>query len=127
LLRLNGTLESVRELSSAAREDRAIVQNFEDTWGPINDFPIQNVREALFTLQSILSPEQLTSFELSEGIIKIEGQSAQPQAILQRLEQDSNFTEVAFSRATNNSSYYIDLRLSTVNFEGYTVRYFPRR
>jgi hypothetical protein len=34
------------------------------------------------------------------------------------------FTEVAFSRATNNARYYIDLRLSTVNFEGYLARYF---
>ncbi len=127
LYRLSSTLESVRELSSAARDDRSVVQEFENTWGPINDFPVQNVRDALFTLQNILSPEQLTSFELSEGIVKIEGNSAQPQAILQRLEQDAKFTEVAFSRATNNSSYYIDLRLSTVNFEGYNVRYFPKQ
>jgi hypothetical protein len=79
----------------------------------------------MFTLQNILQPDQLASFELSEGVIKIQGTSAEPQAILQRLEQDPMFTEVVFSRATNNSRYYIDLRLSTVNFEGYMARYFP--
>jgi hypothetical protein len=35
------------------------------------------------------------------------------------------FTEVVFSRATSNTRYYIDLRLATVNFEAYMVRYFP--
>ena len=35
------------------------------------------------------------------------------------------FTEVAFSRATSNGRYYIDLRLSPVNFEAYMIRYFP--
>ena len=44
---------------------------------------------------------------------------------LQKLEQDPLFTEVLFSRATSNTRYYIDLRLSPVNFEAYMVRYFP--
>ena len=44
---------------------------------------------------------------------------------MERLEQNPVFTEVVFSRATNNSRYYIDLRLNTVNFEAYMVRYFP--
>ena len=79
----------------------------------------------MFTLQNILSPEVLNSLEVSEGLIKIQGNSDDPQAILQKLEMDPMFTEVVFSRATNNSRYYIDLRLSTVNFESYMVRYFP--
>lgn len=123
--RLASGLESAREFSAGPRADRSIVQQFEDVWGPINDFPDQNIREALFTLQNILSPDRLSSFEVTEGVIKIEGESSEPQAILQRLEQDPLFTEVAFSRATSNSRYYIDLRLSAVNFEGYMVRYFP--
>jgi hypothetical protein len=123
--RLERSLDSQRALSVNAREDRAVVQNFEAEWGLINDFPEQDVSEAMFTLQNVLSPEQLTSMEVSEGIIQIEGESTDPQAILQRLEQHPLFTEVVFSRATNNSRYYIDLRLSTVNFEGYMVRHFP--
>lgn len=118
-------LAAQREQSVQAREDQGVVVNFENEWGPITDFPIQDVEEAMFTLQNILLPDQLASLELSEGLIKIQGTSTEPQAILQRLEQDPMFTEVVFSRATNNSRYYIDLRLSTVNFEGYMVRYFP--
>jgi len=122
---LAGTLEMQREMASGARKDQAAVVSFENEWGLINNFPEQSLREAMFRLQNILRPDTLTSMEVSDGLIKIQGSSNEPQAILQRLEQDSMFTEVIFSRATNNQRYYIDLRISTVNFEGYMVRYFP--
>lgn len=122
---LAASLESQRQMATTARQDQAAVVSFENEWGLISDFPEQKLREAMFTLQSILSPQVLTSMEVSEGLIKIQGTSTEPQAILQRLEQDPMFTEVIFSRATNNSRYYIDLRISTVNFEAYMVRYFP--
>ena len=118
-------LEASRELSADARRDQSIVIDFEDTWGPINDFPDQRIREAMFTLQSILLPDKLSSMEVDEGLIRIQGTSSEPQSILQRLEQHPMFTEVVFSRATNNDRYFIDLRLSTVNFDAYMVRYFP--
>ena len=122
---LAANLESQRVLSNDARQDQAVVVSFENELGPISDFPEQRVREALFTLQNVLSPNQLSSLELSDGLIKLQGASTEPQSILQRLEQDPLFTEVIFSRATNNDRYFIDLRLSTVNFEAYMVRYFP--
>lgn len=122
---LAATLEIQREMASTARQDQAAVVSFENEWGLISDFPELRLREAMFTLQNILRPDTLSSLEVSEGLIKIQGNSNEPQAILQRLEQDPMFTEVVFSRATNNQRYYIDLRLSTVNFEGYMVRYFP--
>ena len=79
----------------------------------------------MFRLQDVLAGEQLSSLELSEGLIRIQGTSSDPQAILQQLEQDPLFTEVVFSRATSKTRYYIDLRLATVNFEAYRVRHFP--
>ena len=122
---LAATLQIQRDLASGARQDQAAVVSFENEWGLISDFPEQRIGEAMFTLQNILRPDTLTSLEVSDGLIKIQGNSNEPQAILQRLEQDPMFTEVVFSRATNNTRYYIDLRLSTVNFEGYMIRYFP--
>ncbi len=118
-------LELQRNMATDAQQNQAVVVGFENEWGAISDFPEQRIREAMFTLQNVLRPDSLTSLELSEGLIKIQGISSEPQAILQRLEQDPMFTEVIFSRATNNSRYYIDLHLSTVDFEGYMVRYFP--
>ncbi len=114
-----------RVLAADARADQQAVVAFENEWGAIDDFPDQNIRQAMFTLQEALAPDQLTALEVSEGLISIEGTSNDPQAILQRLEQDPLFTEVVFARATNNTRYYIDLRLSPVNFEGYMRRYFP--
>ena len=119
------SLDDSRSLSLNAREDQRAVVNFDNQWGPLNDFPNQSINEALFTLQNVISPERLSSIEISEGLIKIQGSSSEPQAILQRLEQDPLFTEVLFSRATSNARYYIDLRLSPVNFEAYMIRYFP--
>lgn len=119
------SLEVNRLLSLNARQDQQTVVDFENQWGPLNDFPDQVVNEALFALQNLLSPERLSSLEISEGLIKLQGSSADPQAILQKLEQDPLFTEVLFSRATSNTRYYIDLRLSPVNFEAYMIRYFP--
>ena len=111
--------------TQAIRENATVVVEFENRWGAINEFPQQNVAAAMFRLQEVLAGEQLSSLELSEGLIRIQGTSSDPQAILQRLEQDPLFTEVVFSRATSNTRYYIDLRLATVNFEAYRVRHFP--
>ena len=116
-------LLSLREQASAARQDQAFVAEFDRRWGAVNDYPQQAIVDTMFTLQSLIAPDTLTSLEVDEGLISIEGTSNNPQAILQRLEQDPLFTEVVFSRATNNSRYYIDLRLSTVSFEGYRVRH----
>ena len=121
----NSRLDSTREMSADARSDQAVVVDFENQWGIFNDFPDQEVREALFQLQEVLGAERLSSLELTDGLIRIQGTSSDPQAILQRLEQDPMFTEVVFSRATNNTRYYIDLRLAEVNLEAYMVRYFP--
>lgn len=124
---LNRQLEIRRDLSAAARAHRDVVVDFENRWGAIENFPDQDVREAMFTLQQVLSPNRLSDLEISEGIIRIQGASEDPQSILQQLERNPLFTEVVFSRATNNNQYYIDLRLANVNFEAYMARYFPDR
>ena len=116
-------LHALREQNDAARQDQAYVADFESTWGEVNDFPQQDVVAVMYELQRLISPDTLTALEIDEGLITIEGSSSNPQAILQRLEQDPLFTEVVFARATNNSRYYIDLRLTTVSFEGYRARY----
>jgi len=118
-------LRSSQELSADARADQTVVVDFENEWGAVSDFPQQNIPELMFALQAALAPDQLTGLDVNEGQISIEGNSADPQAILQKLEQDPLFTEVVFARATNNNRYFIDLRLSPVNFEGYFLRYFP--
>ena len=116
-------LHALRAQNDAARQDQAYVADFESTWGEVNDYPQQDVVAVMYELQRLISPDTLTTLEIDEGLISIEGSSSNPQAILQRLEQDPLFTDVVFARATNNSRYYIDLRLTTVSFEGYRARY----
>ena len=118
------SLDESRRLAASARADQAVVVAFENEWGAVSDFPDQNIGDVMYALQNALAPDQLTGLEISEGLISIEGNSENPQGILQKLEQDPLFTEVVFARATNNNRYFIDLRLSPVNFEGYFRRYF---
>ena len=69
LLSFTARLDIQREMSAQPRQDQAIVVNFENEWGAINDFPDQGVREAMFSLQGVLSPERLSSLEISDGLI----------------------------------------------------------
>ena len=125
LFRLNAELDRVQEQSLAARADQAVVRNFENDWGTFNEFPKQDVGLVLQTLQPVINPGLLSALALDEGLLSIEGESPDPQNILEQLEQNPMFTEVDFARATNNNRYFIDLRLSTVNFSAYREWHFP--
>jgi hypothetical protein len=121
---LESTLASQQTLSADARANQAVVRDFEQRWGVLNEFPRQDVAQTLLQLQNVLSPSVLSSLELVEGALQIEGESPDPQSLLQQLEQDPMFTGVDFARATSNDRYYIEMRLSTVNFDGYRERHF---
>ncbi len=108
-----------------ARSDQTVVREFEQAWGAYTEFPRQNLSEILLELQQVINPGVLTSFEIDEGFITIEGDSSDPQSLLEQLEQNAMFTEVDFARATNNMRYFIDLRLSTIDFAAYKQRHFP--
>lgn len=125
LMRLDSQLTALKGEAVQAREDQAIVREFEISWGVLNEFPRQHIPEVLLQLQTVLSPNVLTSMEIDEGSVEIEGESADPQSLLQLLEQNSMFTGVDFARATNNNRYYIELRLSTVDYDAYRQWYFP--
>lgn len=122
---LESSLAAQQTLSADARANQAVVRDFEQRWGVLNEFPRQDVAQTLLQLQNVLSPNVLSSLELVEGELQIEGESPDPQSLLQQLEQDPMFTGVDFARATSNNRYYIEMRLSTVDFDGYRERYFP--
>ncbi|MEX2332870.1 MAG: hypothetical protein WD600_01345 [Pseudohongiella sp.] len=122
---LTNTLAEQEALAAPARADQLAVRDFESRWGVLTEYPQQDVPAMLLALQAVISPSVLTFLELEEGYISIEGESEDPQALLQQLEQNDMFTEVDFARATSNNRYYIDLRLTTVNFPAYHEWYFP--
>ncbi|TFH75481.1 hypothetical protein E3V39_05040 [Gammaproteobacteria bacterium LSUCC0112] len=125
LFRLGADLSRAQVLSEVARADQAVVRDFENNWGAFTEFPDQDIAEVLLTLQPVINPGLLSAFELDEGLLGIEGESPDPQNILEQLEQNPMFTEVDFARATNNNRYFIELRLSTVNFSAYREWHFP--
>ncbi|HBX36107.1 MAG TPA: hypothetical protein DEG76_01865 [Pseudohongiella sp.] len=123
--RLESRLDNLRQQSQPAREAQATVRDFEQQWGVLSEFPRQNLQDVLMTLQQIITPGYLSSIEIEAGYISLEGQSEDPQNLLEALEQNPMFTEVDFARATSNQNYYIDLRLADVNFPAYQEWYFP--
>jgi hypothetical protein len=127
LARLDNQLADIKVLSADARQQQAVVREFETQWGVMTEFPDQNVGAAMLALQQVINPGVLAVFEINEGFISIEGESQDPQNVLEQLEQNAMFTEVDFARATNNNRYFIDLRLTTVNFPAYQQWHFPER
>jgi hypothetical protein len=127
LSRLQNQLVDIRVFSADARQDQAAVREFETQWGVLTEFPDQDVGAAMLALQQVINPGVLAMFEINKGFISIEGQSQDPQSVLEQLEQNPFFTEVDFARATNNNRYFIDLRLTTVNFPAYQQWHFPER
>lgn len=122
---LQQSLAEQQRLAAPAREAQLAVRDFESRWGVLTEFPVQDVPAMLLALQTEVSPSVLTSLELDAGYISIEGESIDPQGLLQQLEMNPMFTEVDFARATSNNRFYIDLRLTTVNFPAYQQWYFP--
>ncbi|MDT8427978.1 MAG: hypothetical protein RQ757_04345 [Pseudomonadales bacterium] len=118
-------LAELREQASQARADQARVREFEQDWGVFLEYPRQNLPTVLTNLQTAISPGYLTALNIEQGAISLEGDSPDPQSLLELLEQNPLFTEVDFARATNNQRYFIDLRLSTADFAGYQAWYFP--
>lgn len=125
MMRLESNLQALQENSQQARDDQANVREFELSWGVLNEFPRQNISQTLLELQSVLTPSVLTSIEIDEGSVEIEGESQDPQSLLQQLEENPLFTGVDFARATNNNRYFIELSLSTVDYDAYRQWYFP--
>jgi len=113
---LLATLERQQEMANNARSDRDVVRAFEQEWGAFTEFPRQDLNNTLLRLQEVISPGVLASLEVDEGFIKLEGDSPDPQSLLEQLEQTEIFTEVDFARATSNTRYFIDLRMSTEIF-----------
>lgn len=118
-------LADLRQQAVQARADQARVREFEQEWGVFLEFPRQDLPTVLTNLQTAISPGYLSALNIEQGEVALEGDSPDPQSLLELLEQNPLFTQVDFARATNNQRYFIDLRLSTADFEAYQAWYFP--
>ncbi|MEX1196422.1 MAG: hypothetical protein WEB57_00995 [Pseudohongiellaceae bacterium] len=127
MVMLESRLADARQAATEARDNQAEVRAFEAEWGLLTEFPEQQAGEMMIGLQEVINPNVLGALELQEGYVNIEGQSEDPQRLLQELEEHPLFTEVDFASATSNNRYSIDLRLTTVDFGAYYDWYFPEQ
>lgn len=122
---LENSWATIKEQAAPARENQSFVREFEAQWGALTEFPRQDLINVLIALQTDIAPGVLTALDVKAGYINIEGESPDPENLLEQLEKNPMFTEVDYARATNNNRYSIDLRLTTVNFPAYLEWYFP--
>lgn len=127
ILRLEARLNTVHEQATDARESQAQVREFENRWALFRDYPEQDILSLMLDLQNRLQGDRLIALTVEDGRLSIEGESNNPQALLQRLDEHERFAGVDFGRATSNNRYYIDMRLAGVDFASYYEWYFPQR
>jgi len=127
--RLEAQVERLREQSTLARQSQAAVFQMEDQWGPIADYPRQDVGGILLTLNELIA-SSLTTFNLAKGVVDITGFAQDPALLLEQLAQREEFFNVGQSRSSSagNSSnrgdgFGIRLHVSGVDFPAYESKY----
>lgn len=108
---------------SRLREEIFII---EEKIGPVRDFPRQNMLSLLVHLNGLIPKESwITALKVIDGTVEIEGESPDPPALLEKLTQQAEFAEVAFSGPTQGRRFKIGFRLVGIDVQEYLRNYFP--
>jgi hypothetical protein len=113
---------------------RAEVSQFEDTFGPVKNFPHQDVVKILQILDELIPKDSwIVSFQIEGGVIKLEGYSLEPTKLIETLTKQPEFYDVHQSRGTTQEPnrkelrFGIDLKLKDFDLATYWLEYFPNK
>ncbi len=128
-------LQQLQQRTSSLRKIKYRVNEFEAEWAVFNEFPVQDVNKILQTFEEILPANTwLTSFDMKNGFVEIEGYTSEPAVIFEIIEKNSLFSQVAFSKATSRRGGKVDkeyfairCRLAGVDVESYLTKYFSSK
>lgn len=127
--RLEASVEQLREESTEARQSQAAVLQMEEQWGPIAEYPQQDVGAVLLTLDELID-SSLTSFALNKGVVDIAGYAQDPALLLELLAEREEFFNVGQSRSSSagdrtNRGDGFGIRFSTsgVDYAAYETKY----
>jgi len=132
--RIHRELRKLREQTRDISQLRAEVYAIEDRIAPITQFPQQNVADLLIKLNTLFpeSAGYISSLRIEDGEVEIEGFSATPSEVLERLSAESSFLEVTFSCDIQNQpgeprgdKFCIHFYLAGIDVPGYLEQYFP--
>src|SRR5688572_20628511 len=81
---LESQVETLREGSTEARRSQAAVYEMEEQWGPVLEYPRQDVGQILLSLNELIE-NSLSSFAIDKGVIDIVGFAQDPAVLIEQL------------------------------------------
>jgi len=103
----------------------------EDEWALFLNYPQTNALDIIFRLNKIIPANSwISSFQIKNGYVEIDGYSPNPAAILEVISAQSDFNEVAFNqniraeRGKDKERFGITFHIRDLNIEEYEKEYF---
>lgn len=126
LKRLQAETKDVNQLRSKVIE-------LQDKIAPIEEFPAkkQDISALLIYLNGAIPKNSwLTRLKVDAGHVEVEGITPDPSSILEKLSQNSAFSEVAFNRQFDSQGgtgkFGISFKLNGLEVKKYLEKYFPQ-
>jgi Tfp pilus assembly protein PilN len=130
--RLKQRLADLKHSTINVSQLRAQVGEIEEMIGPIKDFPQQQVVAVLEVLDNLIPKDSwIISFQIEEGVIKLEGYSPSPTQLIEMLSKQPHIYNVEQSRDTTQERgkkelrFGISFQLKKFDLEAYWSEYFP--
>ena len=133
-LRLEQRLADLKQRTDKVNQWRAEVNQFEEAFGPVKNFPHQDVVKILQILNELIPKDSwIVSFQIEGGVVKLEGYSLEPTKLIEILTKQPEFYDVHQSRGTTQEvnrkelRFGIDLKLKDFDLATYWLEYFPNK
>jgi|WetSurMetagenome_2_1015567.scaffolds.fasta_scaffold19363_7 Tfp pilus assembly protein PilN len=130
---LNKVDKRLKRLQAETKEVNQLrkqVIDLEEQISPITHFPNQDISSLLIYLNDTIPKNSwLTRLKVDAGSVEIEGMSADPSNILEKLTQNSAFSEAAFNRQFDRQGatgrFGISFKLNGLEVKKYLEKHFP--
>jgi len=110
---------------------RNVVLNHEDEWSLYLNYPNVNALDIITRLNKIIPVNSwISTFQIKNGYVEIDGYSANPTAILEIISAQNDFNEVAFNQNTraergkSKERFGITFHIKDIDIEQYEKEYF---
>ena len=119
------------DLAKDVREKRSKVLSNEEYWALYLNYPQVDVLTIISRLNEIIPIDSwISSFQIKNGYIEVEGYSPNPTSILELISAQEDFDEVAFNKNTQaergktKERFGITFHIKGVNIDDYEKQYF---
>lgn len=126
---LEREVAALQEASTEARRSQAAVYDLDDIWGPVSEYPQQDVAALLLALNALIQ-NSLSSFTLNKGVVDISGYSPDPALLIEQLSEQELFYNVGQSRGTSGGGasnrgdqFGIRMNVSGIDFPAWEAKH----